>query len=366
MGAAARVVGALGLVWLLAAMGPAPSFLENVRNVRELRFVHALAWAHLFGVDCRWCVREAASLNAASPSAFVAPEAVAEVAFADIRAAARRSTPFVVRGALARTPWTAADLDAVGGSYAFQCAANVSETLRDGGEFAGYGCAASLPLGDGLRRGHYLRQNARVLRNFPALAESAGLTEAFLGTLPGGPFTVRGLFAGDWDGEDPASPGRGSSLHCDLSSNWYAQRAGEKTWTLLDPALSARLLPAFDGRRGVPALFSGLGYGAAPVAGAAPLSAFPRVETTLRVGDLLFVPSWWWHEIENGAGLSAAVAVRGPRSVAAAFLPPSFATVGSARDVAALAAALARRALGGGGSFEDAFLPNATAEAPDL
>ena len=46
-----------------------------------------------------------------------------------------------------------------------------------------------------------------------------------------------------------------------------------------------------------------------------------RYEVILNPGDLLYVPSWWWHQIENEPGFNAAVALRGPRSVVRAFRP---------------------------------------------
>ena len=84
----------------------------------------------------------------------------------------------------------------------------------------------------------------------------------------------------------------------------------------------------------------------------------PR-DCTIEPGDLLYVPSWWWHEVENEPGFNAAVALRGPRSVAAAFSPRAdalFATLGSAPDVAVVAGRFLRRKLGFEASFEDAFL----------
>ena len=363
-----RFAAALGVglvAWCLASMGPAGA------GWRELRFVHALTWSHLLGLRCGWCVEEALALNSGGDAyaSYVAPRPVAEAAMG---AAWDKASPFVIRGALPRTPWTAAGLaadDDVGAAtYSFQCAANVSSQLREGG-FAGYGCAVDLPLREGLARGFYMRQNNRLLRDFPSLGENMGLTEAFLASLDEGHFSLKGVFLGSWDGVDPASPARGSSLHSDLSANWYAQKAGDKTWTLVSPDESARLLPVFDERRGVPALFSGLGYAADATDDERrrPLEAVPRFVVTLGVGDLLYVPSWWWHQIENAPGFNAAVALRGPKSVVAALRPSSpafFATVGSLPDIALQTRNLLATKLGvRTGSFEDAFLREAKRSA---
>ena len=355
------VAAAVATIYVAVSMGPADTLTKKLQNWRELRFVHALCWSHLLGVACDWCVREAARLNAVPrPRRAARPVAEATLDLFDKRA------PFVVRGALRGPAWTAASLAAMPGAnattYSFQCAANVTEKLR-AGSFDGYGCALDLPLAEGLRRGFYVRQNNRLLREFPALADAAGLDEPFLASLREGTFSLRGVFMGHWDGRADAAPSRGSSLHSDLSANWYAQLGGRKTWTLVDPTESARLLPCFDARPGVPALFSGLGYGADAPPSATPLEDVDRLVVTLDVGDLLYVPSWWWHQIENLPGFNAAVALRGPRSVVAALRPSApafFATVGSLPDIAIQTRNLLATRLGlRTGSFEDAFLKDA-------
>ncbi len=119
-----------------------------------------------------------------------------------------------------------------------------------------------------------------------------------------------------------------------------------------------------DDSIGVPALFSGMGYAAAERP-ARPLEHFERIELTLNPGDLLYVPTWWWHQIENApGGFNAAVALRGPRSVVKALLRPTFATLGSTPDIARLffdvIKGLARLRTG---SFEDNFFPKGLQQA---
>ena len=70
-----------------------------------------------------------------------------------------------------------------------------------------------------------------MLSDFPELADAAGATPAFEASLAEGKITLRAVFLGNWDGETAEAASRGSSLHADLSSNWYAQTAGRKKRT---------------------------------------------------------------------------------------------------------------------------------------
>ena len=384
------------LVWLgvnFVAMGPvkaSPSawFSAPLLELRSLLFVHALTLAHLLslhgGALEQTLAAEALAINSLGGSGRpIDPEPIATIdgsaGFdAGTVAAASRglSEPVLIRNAVADPRWSLERFQQPGAlgdtHYLFQCDADVAENLASN-RFNGYHCTANMSLRQATsemrQRGLYMRQNNRVLLDFPELRAELGIDDAFEAKLGEGLITVRGVFMGiaPADG-DPLKAARGSSLHTDLSSNWYVQAAGRKTWTLVDPRASARLLPLFDERHGVPALFSRLGYAAAAQLAptAQPLTHFPRKEVTLTPGDALYVPTWWWHEITNELdAFNAAVALRGPRAVVKALLPNSpafFATVGSLPDIGKLARDMARNRLAArlGSkrtvSFEDNFL----------
>ncbi|KAH8061338.1 hypothetical protein JL720_13448 [Aureococcus anophagefferens] len=204
------VAATVATIYVAVSMGPADTLTKNLQNWRELRFVHALCWSHLLGVACDWCLAEAARLNAVRGRAARAPvaEATLDLSTSAVRRPRRAPGP----------AWTAASLAAMPGAnattYSFQCAANVSERLR-AGSFDGYGCALDLPLAEGLRRGFYVRQNNRLLRDFPRWPTPRAWTN------PSSPRCARqvrsGVFMGEWDGA--GAPSRGSSLHSDLSAN---------------------------------------------------------------------------------------------------------------------------------------------------
>ena len=87
-----------------------------------------------------------------------------------------------------------------------------------------------------------------------------------------------------------------SNLHCAPGGNFFLQITGEKTWTLVDPARSAFLLPLpskpFNHCLSIYGSFRAQGEDS-------PLWRLPRQTVTLKPGDLLYNPPWWWHEVEN-------------------------------------------------------------------
>ncbi|HUP56337.1 MAG TPA: cupin-like domain-containing protein [Bdellovibrionota bacterium] len=90
--------------------------------------------------------------------------------------------------------------------------------------------------------------------------------------------------------------GRTTPLHSETTAFFYIQADGEKTWRLFSPAALALINPAPDGR----------GYNFSRVKVTSPdLERYPgfdrltRYECHLKKGDILFVPAWMWHEVEN-------------------------------------------------------------------
>jgi len=94
-----------------------------------------------------------------------------------------------------------------------------------------------------------------------------------------------------------ASPGARSPLHRDLPQNLYAQIVGHKTFYLIDRRLSRRVhRHSFLSR--VP--------NCSPVDAEAPdLARYPRFHDTpvlraeVEPGDLLYIPSLWWHQTRS-------------------------------------------------------------------
>jgi hypothetical protein len=98
--------------------------------------------------------------------------------------------------------------------------------------------------------------------------------------------------------------GRKTPLHSETTAFFYVMAEGEKKWNLFSPNAHALLQPKPEGR----------GYNYSNVVlSKLDNEKFPgvtllqRYTCTLKKGDILFVPAWMWHEVENitdGWGLS--------------------------------------------------------------
>lgn len=82
-----------------------------------------------------------------------------------------------------------------------------------------------------------------------------------------------------------------TDLHCEPIANVAIQILGRKKWTLVDPQHSFMLRPAHspDGRAYV--------YASIDPADPA-IGAVPRFEVEVQPGDLLYLPTWWWHRVD--------------------------------------------------------------------
>jgi len=94
-----------------------------------------------------------------------------------------------------------------------------------------------------------------------------------------------------------ASPGTKGALHRDLPENLYAQISGRKKFLLLNRD-KTRLVYRYSLRSGVP------NY--SPVDAEVPdLERYPRfrsaelVSAEVEAGDLLYIPSMWWHQARS-------------------------------------------------------------------
>lgn len=107
-----------------------------------------------------------------------------------------------------------------------------------------------------------------------------------------------------------------NGLHFDAGAFLSVQIDGVKRWSLVDPVHSLHLYPDHVYPRG------GASHGVSVFTNGAalPLHALPRLDhvpvwrATIRAGDILFVPKFWWHEIDNlpGRNLAAQINLQFP------------------------------------------------------
>lgn len=103
--------------------------------------------------------------------------------------------------------------------------------------------------------------------------------------------------------------GTGSPFHCAAVWNWFHMLDGRKRWYFVDPNHSAYLYPfnrmgqlATTSHCSFPDQYRREGY---------PLFEYcPFYSVELEPGDVLWVPPWWWHAVENLTEQSVAVASR--------------------------------------------------------
>jgi hypothetical protein len=89
---------------------------------------------------------------------------------------------------------------------------------------------------------------------------------------------------------------RKTPLHCETTATFFVLADGGKRWTFFSPASSAIVNPEPEGR----------GYNFSCVNVQAPdpdrypgFANLTRLTCHMKKGDVLFVPAWMWHEVEN-------------------------------------------------------------------
>lgn len=90
--------------------------------------------------------------------------------------------------------------------------------------------------------------------------------------------------------------GKRTPLHSDTTAFFYIMSEGQKKWTMFSPAALSVLNPEPEGRgynftkwnikESNPTEYPGADF-------------ITRYECVLEKGDILFVPAWMWHEVEN-------------------------------------------------------------------
>jgi cupin-like protein len=98
-------------------------------------------------------------------------------------------------------------------------------------------------------------------------------------------------------------PGTSTPTHCAGIINLFVQIYGEKQWDLWHPHAAPFLYPEFRIGNNI----AGLVDFRDPDYAKCPLYQYPdRYRTVLEPGDILFVPAWWWHAVQN---LTATISV---------------------------------------------------------
>jgi len=187
----------------------------------------------------------------------------------------------VLRGGASQWPaaqWTVESLrDRVGSAVV---PVHTGRWKRAGWRIAREGKTTSMPAADYLtdmlegRATGYLA-GFELLRAVPSLRADLAFPET-------GPLTTDVVWIG------PA--GTSTPIHFDFVPNVYAQLAGQKRWRLWRP--ERQLEPKFAGLGGF--AMSGLDAGDGPDA-AGP----PDLDITLDAGDVLLLPSKWWHRVDT-------------------------------------------------------------------
>ena len=86
-------------------------------------------------------------------------------------------------------------------------------------------------------------------------------------------------------------PSHVTGIHNEMNSTINIQLKGSKLWKLIDPKYSDFLLPFTSKKEKNQYLSMRFGWDKLP----SKLNV-PYYEVLIEEGDLLFVPSWWWHQ----------------------------------------------------------------------
>ncbi|MDJ0731759.1 MAG: cupin-like domain-containing protein [Crocosphaera sp.] len=151
-------------------------------------------------------------------------------------------------------------------------------------------------------RRNYVHNMANIFNEHPILEEQLELSR-FLSELGSGRHIGTQLFIG--------GSGTGTNFHCAAIFNIFFNICGEKEWFFVHPKFGFFM----DGF-----LHETSSYGYSPIdhnktasqqAENFPLYKFiPVYRTTLKPGDILINPSWWWHAVNNLSDATIACATR--------------------------------------------------------
>ena len=101
--------------------------------------------------------------------------------------------------------------------------------------------------------------------------------------------------------------GTGALMHCADNMNTFLLLEGRKRWTLIDPSYFLLAYPFLSHTNNYQLSLVRSEEESAEL----PLFRYcPRYEVELEAGDVLFVPTWWYHCVKNREARTLAVAVR--------------------------------------------------------
>jgi hypothetical protein len=99
-----------------------------------------------------------------------------------------------------------------------------------------------------------------------------------------------------------AGAGTGSAFHCAVGGNFFVMVCGRKRWILVKPSDSFAMYPTIGRNMGSAYVGSPINsetYESEQMERYPLFSKVSKFTVTLEPGDVLFVPSWWWHEVKN-------------------------------------------------------------------
>jgi len=92
---------------------------------------------------------------------------------------------------------------------------------------------------------------------------------------------------------------QGSTVHCAIGLNVFRQISGRKKWYFMPPSETPKVFPKLY-ENGFSATSKTVQHHAQGK-GAPYFGKIKRFSTILNPGDVLIVPPWWWHAVENVA-----------------------------------------------------------------
>jgi hypothetical protein len=106
-------------------------------------------------------------------------------------------------------------------------------------------------------------------------------------------------------------PNTGTSFHCAEGTTLFVMVHGEKRWTLVHPAHTLWMSPSTHPTTLYAYTTINHNAPADVLERDVPLYAYvPKYVTDLKPGDVLFLPAWWWHAIDNLTPATIGVSTR--------------------------------------------------------